>query len=357
MAVLGSDQSTRQAFQNACLNQYDAPCETSGAAMRRREFIRLAGGVAAWPIAAYAQQQSMPLIGFVSSRAPEESKPHLAGFLRGLEAFGYVDGKTATIEYRWAQGQYDRLPKLAAELVDRHPAVIAAAGGAPSARAAKLATTSIPILFVTSDSVREGLVASLNRPGGNVTGVDLMSGELSGKRLELLAQLVAAGRAIAFLANPSGAQSTSKVDEVERAAQALGRALVVVNASTDAELDSGFSRLATSGAAGLVVENDPYFDSRREHLIELTAQRSIPAIYHIREFPVAGGLMSYGASLVEAYYQMGVQVGRILKGASIADLPVIRPTKFELALNLKTAKALGLVIPPNLLAIADEVID
>ena len=326
--------------------------------MRRREFLGLVGGgIAAWSPVAHAQNQNMPLIGFLSSRSPEESKPHLAGFLRGLEAFGYIDGKTATIEYRWAQGQYDRLPKLASELTGLHPAIIAAAGGAPSARAAKLATSSIPVLFVTSDLVREGLVTSLNRPDGNVTGVDLMSGELTGKRLELLAQLVPGGSAIAFLTNPSGLQSSLQTKEVERAAHAHGRELVVVRASTDAELDSTFSTLVKSRVAGLVVENDPFFDSRREHLIGLTAQRSIPAIYHIREFPVAGGLMSYGASLVDAYYQMGVQVGRVLKGAKIADLPVIRPTKFELTINLKTAKALGLAIPPTLLAIADEVID
>ncbi len=328
--------------------------------MKRREFLGLVGGgIAAWSRVAHAQNQNMPLIGFLSSRSPEESKPHLAGFLRGLEAFGYVDGKTATIEYRWANGQYDRLPQLATELTGLHPAIIAAAGGAPSARAAKLATSSIPILFVTSDSVSEGLVSSLNRPAGNVTGVDIMSGELTGKRLELLAHLVPAGSAFAFLTNPNGVQSTlkTKTTDVERAAHALNRELVVVGASTDIELDSCLSMLAKNRVAGLVVENDPFFDSRRERLIGFTAQRLIPAIYHIREFPAAGGLMSYGASLVDAYYQMGVQVGRVLKGANIADLPVIRPTKFELTLNLKTAKALGLAIPPNFLAIADEVIE
>jgi putative ABC transport system substrate-binding protein len=325
--------------------------------MRRREFIRLVGGAAAWPVVAHAQRQSWPVIGFLSSRSPEDSKAHLAAFLRGLEAFGYVDGKSAAIEYRWANGQYDRLPKLATELADLRPAIIAAAGGAPSARAAKLATNSIPIVFVTSDSVQEGLVASLNRPEGNITGVDLMSGELTGKRLELLAQLVPAGGTIAFLANPSGLQSGSKAKEAERAAHTLGRKLVVLHASSDTELDSNFSMLSKSGVAGLVVENDPFFDSRREHLIKLAAQRSFPAIYHIREFPVGGGLMSYGANLADVYYQMGVQVGRVLKGANVADLPVVRPTKFDMTLNLKTARVLGLAIPPTLLAVADEVID
>jgi ABC-type uncharacterized transport system substrate-binding protein len=326
--------------------------------MRRREFIKLVGSAAAaWPITARAQQAAMPLIGVLSSRSPEDSRPHLAGFLRGLEAFGYVDGKTAKIEYRWANGQYDQLPKLASELVNLHPAIIVAPGGAQSARAAKLATTSIPVFFVTSDSVDEGLVASLNRPGGNVTGVDIMSGELTGKRLELLAQLVPSSRAIAFLANPSGRQSSFKAKDVERAARALGRAFVVVDANNDTEFDNIFSKLAESKVGGVVVENDPFFDSRREHLIRLAAQRSIPAIYHIREFPVAGGLMSYGASLVDAYYQVGIQAGRFLKGANFSDLPIVRPTKFELTLNLRTAKALGLTIPPNFLAIADEVIE
>ncbi len=323
--------------------------------MRRREFIALVGGAAAWPLRARAQH-SPPLIGFLSSRSPEDSKPHLAGFLRGLEAFGYVDGKTATIEYRWAKGQYDLLPKLATELTELHPTIIAAPGGAPSARAAKLATSTIPIFFVTSDSVQEGLVASLNQPGGNITGVDIMSGELTGKRLELLARLVASDRTIAFLTNARGQQSSSRANDFEAAARSPGRTFIVIDASNDAELGSIFSSLAEK-VGGVVVENDPFFDSRRERLIGLMAQHSIPAIYHIPEFPVAGGLMSYGASLVDAYYQMGIQAGRFLKGAKFADLPVVRPTKFELTLNLTTAKALGLNIPPSFLAIADEVID
>jgi putative tryptophan/tyrosine transport system substrate-binding protein len=217
--------------------------------------------------------------------------------------------------------------------------------------------TSIPIFFVTSDSVREGLVASLSRPSGNITGVDIMSGELTGKRLELLAQLVPQRGTIAFLMNTNGVRTCFKAKEAENAAQALGRSLIVVEASTDAALDNGFSMLEKNRIVGLVVENDPFFDSRREHLIDRTARLSIPAIYHIREFPAAGGLLSYGASLVEAYYQMGIQVGRVLKGAKIDDLPIVRPTKFDLTLNLKTAKALGLSIPPNFRAIADEIID
>jgi putative ABC transport system substrate-binding protein len=235
--------------------------------------------------------------------------------------------------------------------------MIAAAGGAPSARAAKSVTTSIPITFVAGDSVAEGIVASLNQPGANITGVDLMSGELTGKRLGLLAQVLPPGTPVGFLTNKKGVQSSLHANDFELAVAAMGRESVVVGASDDAEIDSSFTMLTQKKVGGLVVENDPFFDSRRVRLIQLTAQRSIPAIYHIREFPLAGGLMSYGTNLVGAYNQMGVLAGRILKGANIADLPVIRPTKFQLALNLGTAKTLGLAIPPTVLAIADELID
>lgn len=325
--------------------------------MRRREFLGLVGGGVVWPVVARAQQQTVPTIGFLSSRSPEDSKPHLEGFLRGLGAFGYVDGKTAKIEYRWANGQYDLLRKLAGELAALQPAIIAAAGGAPSARAAKSVTASIPIVFVAGDSVSEGIVASLNQPGANVTGVDLMSGELTGKRLGLLVQLLPPGTPVGFLTNKKGVQSSLRANDFELAVAAMGRESVVLEASDDTQIDNSFSTLTQKRVGGLVVENDPFFDSRRMRLIQLTAQRSIPAIYHIREFPLAGGLMSYGTNLVDAYNQMGVLVGRILKGANIADLPVTRPTKFELALNLGTAKALGLTVPTTVLAIADELID
>jgi len=324
--------------------------------MKRREFLGLVASGVAWPAVGAAQEQ-LPLIGFLSSRSPEDSKPHLAGFLRGLEAFGYVDGKTARIEYRWAYGRYEQLRQLAGELVALQPVVIAAAGGAPSARAAKSVTASIPITFVTSDSVSEGVVASLNQPGANITGMDLMSGELTGKRLELLSQLLPAGGVAGFLTNPKGVQSSLRAKDFELATPAMGREPLIVGASTDSEIDGAFSLLVQKRVTGLVVENDPFFDSRRERLIQLTAEKAIPAIYHIREFPVAGGLMSYGANLVDAYNQMGVLVGRILKGAKISDLPVIRPTKFELAVNLTTAKKLRLTIPPAVLAISDELID
>ena len=325
--------------------------------MRRREFLGCVGGAMAWPAVARAQQQTMPMIGFLSSRSPEDSKLHLDGFLRGLGAFGYIDGKTAKVEYRWANGHYDQLRKLAGELTALHPAILVAAGGAPSARAAKSVTTSIPITFVAGDSVSEGIVTSLNQPGANITGVDLMSGELTGKRLGLLAQLLPAGTPIGFLTNKKGVQSSLRANDFELAVAAMGRESLVVGASNDEEIDSSFSTLTQKKVGGLVVENDPFFDSRRQRLIQLTAQRSLPAIYHIREFPIAGGLMSYGTNLVDAYNQMGVLVGRILKGANITDLPVTRPTKFELAINLSTAKALGLTIPPTVLAIADELID
>ena len=324
--------------------------------MKRREFLGLVAGGITWPAVGQAQQQPMPLIAFLSSRSPEDSKPHLTGFLRGLEAFGYVGGKTARIEYRWANGQYDQLRKLAGELVELGPAIIVAAGGAPSARAAKSVTSSIPITFVAGDSVTEGIVASLNQPGANITGVDLMSGELTGKRLGLLAQLIPVGR-IGFLTNTKGVQSSLRARDFELAAASMNREPLVVGATTDQEIDNGFSIIIQKQVAGLVVENDPFFDSRREQLIRLTARHSIPAIYHIREFPLGGGLMSYGSNLVDAYNQMGVLAGRILKGANISDLPVIRPTKFDLTLNLGTSKALGLNVPPSLVAIADELID
>jgi putative tryptophan/tyrosine transport system substrate-binding protein len=325
--------------------------------MRRRDLLGLASaGIAAWPIRALGQQ-TIPLIGFISSRSPDDSKPHLAGFRRGLEELGFIEGKTVAIEYRWAMGQYDQLPRLAKELVELDPKAIAAPGGIPSARAARAATNSIPIFFVATDPVREGLVASLSHPGGNITGVDFMSGELTGKRLELIAQLVPGGKPIAFLADPKSPLSGVKIEQIERAARSIGRELIVRTASSDHELDQDFVMFSEGKIAGLVVENDPYFDSRRQQIIELAKQRSIPAIYHIRDFPAAGGLMSYGASLADGYHQMGVQIGRLLKGASITELPVVRPTRFELIINLRTAKELGLAVPASLFAIADETIE
>jgi putative tryptophan/tyrosine transport system substrate-binding protein len=322
--------------------------------MRRREFIAVLAATA-FPLVARAQQPTMPVIGFLSSRSPEEAAGHTAAFLQGLKAFGYADGQNVAIEYRWAKGQYERLPALASELAGLRPAVIVAAGGVASARAAKSATSSIPILFIGGDPVEAGLVMSLNRPGGNLTGVDFMTGELGAKRLELLLQLVPKAEVVGFLTNPQGPDIYLR--DAQEAAGTLGRRFVVVGASTGAEFERAFSVLVETGATALVVANDPFFDTQRDRLIALAAHRAIPAIYHIREFPAAGGLMSYGASLVGAYQQLGIQTGRVLKGANPAELAIVRPTQFELVINLKTAKALGLTVPPTLFAQADEVIE
>jgi putative tryptophan/tyrosine transport system substrate-binding protein len=323
--------------------------------IRRRSFIAQIGAAAAWPVLARAQQSNPALIGLLSSRSREEAAAQTAGLLQGLKAFGYVDGQTAKIEYRWADGDYARLPALAKELVALQPAIIITAGP-PSARAAKAATSSIPIVFVTGDGVAEGLVPSLARPVGNITGVNIMSGELGGKRLALLTQLVPQAEIVAFLTNPQN-RGDAATQDARAAAGTLGRQLVVVAASSEAEIDTSFAELVKSGAKALVVQNDPFFDSRRAQLIALAAQRRIPAIYHIREFTADGGLMSYGSSLSDAYRQAGVQAGRVLKGTGVTDLPVLQPTRFELVINLKTAAALGLTVPPALLAQADEVIE
>lgn len=326
--------------------------------MRRREFIALIGGVFALPLAANAQQASVPVIGFISSRSPDDSAPHLAACLEGLKAFGYVDGQTATIAYRWAQGDYDRLPALANEIVSLHPAVIIAGGGIPSARAIAAVTSSIPILFVGGDPVAAGLVTSLSRPTENITGVSILSGELGGKRLELLMQLASQAEVVGLLTNPQDrGDADYQIQDVQIAARTLGRRLVVVGASKGYELTKAFSALVESGATALVVQNDPFFDTVRAQMIMLAAQYRIPAIYHIREFPAGGGLMSYGPSLADAYHQAGIMAGRVLKGAKVADLPIVQPTKFELVINLRTVASLGLTVPPSLLAQADEVIE
>jgi putative ABC transport system substrate-binding protein len=329
---------------------------TVGCRMRRRNFIAaLTGAAATWPLAALGQQGSDPLIGFLSSHASDEARGQTDAFLRGLAAFGYIDGRSAKIEYRWANGQYDRLPALARELVALRPAVLVAPGGTPSARAAKSAAGTIPIVFVTSEAVRDGLVASLNRPGGNATGVDLMTGELGPKRLELLIQLVPGASVIGFLANAKNGYAETYAQDVRVAARAFGRPLVIVSA--DSELEKSFATFVEQGVKAVVVQNDASFDARRSELIQLAAKHHLPAIYHIREFPAEGGLMSYGPNLADSYYQGGLQTGRVLKGAAVADLPVVRPTRFELVINSKVAAALGLAVPASLLAQADEVIE
>jgi ABC-type uncharacterized transport system substrate-binding protein len=323
--------------------------------MKRRHFIFALGAAAACPGAARAQRPTKPLIGFLNSRSAADAAGHLAAFLQGLKAFGYIEGQTVGIEYRWANGDYERLPALARELIALNPAVIVAAGGIGSARAARSATSTIPILFVGGDPVQAGLVASLNRPGENVSGVDFMTGELGGKRLELLLHMVPNAELVGFLTNPQSPDVNLR--DAHAAATARGRRFVVVGAAMVFELETAFSRLKESGAKALIVGNDPFFDTVRERLIALAAQHAMPAIYHIREFPAAGGLMSYGASLAGAYYQLGIQTGRVLKGANPAELAVVRPTQFELVINLNTAKSIGLTVPPTLFAQADEVIE
>ena len=349
-------------LRHARANSGESRCRDPGidlvdCRMKRREFIAGLGSIAAaWPLAARAQDRP-PVIGFLSSRSRDEAAEQTAAFLRGLAAFGYVDGRSARLEYRWANGRYDRLSDMARELVSLHPAAIVAAGGTPAALAAKRATTTIPILFHTSEPVVDGIVASLNRPGGNVTGVDHMTSELGGKRVELLMQMVPAAKVIGFLTNTASARIEVAASDVRKAAGALHAQVRVVGGSSAAELETAFGRLVEQRADAVVVQNDASFDSRRGELLRLAAKHRLPAIYHIREYPVEGGLMSYGPSFTDTYFQLGIQTGRILKGANVAELPVVRSTRFELVLNLKTAKTLGLTVPPSLLALADEVIE
>ena len=324
--------------------------------MHRREFITLLGGAAAaWPLMARAQ--ALPVIGFLSTRSQEEAASHTAAFLGGLAQTGFVDGQNLRIQYRWSSGRYDLLPTLAAELVGLRVAAIVAAGD-PAAVAAKTATTSIPIIFMIGDDpVRIHLVGSLNRPGSNATGVSLISSALGAKRLELLCEVLPNISLVALLVNPKNPNADAHAQEVETAARALGRKILVLRASTETEIESSFTTLVREGARALIVQNDPFFDARRDQFVALVARQEIPAIFHIREFPAAGGLISYGPSLVNSYREFGIQVGKILKGASPSDLPVVRPTTFELVINLKTAKALGIDVSLQLQQRADEVIE
>ena len=325
--------------------------------MNRRTFVAAVLGSAFADPAFVLAQMTLPVIGFLSSRSPEESTPHVNAFRKGLSEEGFIEGRNVTIEYRWARGRYQRLPAFASELVALNVNAMVAAGGAPSALAAKAATTTIPIIFVTGDDpVRLGIVASFNRPGGNLTGVSFFTNELGGKRFELLCELVPNVSTVGLLVNPNDPGAEPQTRDVQRAADTSGRKLLVLRASKESELDASFATLNRERVRALVVHNDPFFDSQRDRLITLAAHNSIPAIYHIREFPAAGGLMSYGASLVDAYRQVGIYTARILKGEKPSDLPVTRPTKFELVINLKTAKALGITIPQSLLLRADEVV-
>jgi ABC-type uncharacterized transport system substrate-binding protein len=325
--------------------------------MNRRELLFLLGCAMTAAPALRAQQKAMPVIGFLGSTSPGPFAPYVAAFRQGLSETGYVEGQNLAIEYRWAEDHYDRLPALAADLVGRKVDVIATGGGPPSILAAKNATSSIPIVFSTGDAVGEGLVASLARPGGNLTGVSILTVELYPKRLELLSELVPLARVIALLVNPNNPQTEGVIRDVQEAARTKGVTLPVLQAGIESEFGTAFASLVQLQAGGLVVGADAFFTSRREQLVALASRHAVPAIYPWREFAAAGGLISYGTSLTAAYRQLGIYAGKILKGAKRADLPVQQPTTFELVVNLNTAKALGLTVPPSILARADEVIE
>jgi putative ABC transport system substrate-binding protein len=329
--------------------------------MRRRDFSTLLGGAATastvWPFAARAQQKAMPVIGFLGNGAPGPSAVAVAGVRQGLSETGYVEGQNLTIEYRWAEGRLDRLPALAADLVGRKVDVIVA-GGDSGAHAAKGATSTIPIVFIAGDDpVGDGLVASLARPGGNLTGVSFLTAELHPKRFELLSELVPQARVIALLVNPTIPATERLMRAVQEAAQAKGLQLHILKASTESEIDVAFAALVQGQAGALVSSGNPFFYHRREQLVALAARYAVPAIYGLREYATAGGLISYGVSFSAVFLQVGIYAGKILKGAKPADLPVLQPTTFELVINLKTAKALGIEIPPRLRERADEVIE
>jgi putative ABC transport system substrate-binding protein len=327
--------------------------------MKRREFVRLFGGAAvSWPLAVYAQQRPIPVIGFVNAASPGPLRQQIAAFREGLKDSNYVESQNVAVEYRWAEGQYDRLPALVADLVRQQVSVIVAGGGAPAVLAAKAATTTIPIVFSAGgDPVRSGLVASLNQPSGNITGVYQFTSGLEAKRLGLLHEMLPKATPIAVLINPKFMDAENQLRDVQEAGARLGVQLVIVRANAESDFDAAFSALVGQRAGALLVSASPVFDIRREQLVVLAARHAVPAIFEWRDFAVAGGLMSYGTSLADAYRQVGVYAGQILKGAKPVDLPVVQSTRFELVINLNTAKALGIEVPPTLLARADEVIE
>jgi putative tryptophan/tyrosine transport system substrate-binding protein len=324
--------------------------------LKRREFITLAGGaIAAWPLA--ARGQPMPVIGFMSSRSPEDSANGLAAFRKGLSESGLIEGKNLAIEFRWARGAYDRLPALAAELVSNKVTVLVTAGGDPSAQAGKAATSTIPIVFISADPMKSGLVASLNRPGGNATGVYFPTEELEPKRLGLLHEHFPHVTLFGALINPKRQTSADQALELTEAVRKISRPVVILTASTDAELEAAFATLAQQRVAAMVVAADPFFDTRRDRIIALAAQHKLPALYHSREYVMEGGLMSYGVSFSEAYRWLGIYASKVLLGTKPAELPVMQSVKFELVINMKTAKALAFAVPDKLLALADEVVE
>jgi len=326
--------------------------------VKRRDFITLLGGAAAWPLAARAQQPTLPVIGLLGAPSAAPYERYVAAVHQGLKEAGYIEHQNVPMEYRWANSQYDRLPGLAADLVSRRVAVIVPIGGAPAVLAAKAATSTIPIVFnMGADPIGLGLVTNLNRPGGNITGVAMMTLEIETKRLELLHELAPASTPIAILLNPSNAQAQGQEREAQAAAPVIGRKVLILKAGTEHEIERAFATLVRERAAALLVGGDTFFTSQATLFVVLTARHSIPTVYPFRSFVDAGGLMSYGSSLLDAYRQTGVYTGRVLKGEKPADMPIVQPTKFELVINLKTARAVGIPIPATLLARADEVIE
>jgi ABC-type uncharacterized transport system substrate-binding protein len=326
--------------------------------VRRRAFITLLGGAAAWPVAARAQQTAMPVVGFLGGPSAAPYERYIAAVHQGLKEAGFIEQRNVAMEYRWADGQYDRLPALAAELASRRVAVIIPIGGAPATLAAKAATSTIPIVFnLGADPIQLGLVSNLSRPGGNITGIAMMTLEVERKRLELLHELAAGSSSIAVLLNPSNDQTQAQETDAQTAARFINRQILVLKARTEDEINAAFAELARERIGALLVGADAFFNSQVTLIVVLAARHAVPTIYPFKSYVDAGGLMSYGSSLLDAYRQTGVYAGRVLKGEKPADLPIVQPTKFELVINLKIAKALGIAIPPTLLARADEVIE
>jgi putative tryptophan/tyrosine transport system substrate-binding protein len=326
--------------------------------MRRRDFIALLGGAAIWPLAARAQQPTIPVIGFLGSATPDAYGAYVMAFRQGLSETGYVEGRNVTTEYRWAEGQYDRMPALVADLLRRQAVALAVTGSTAAVQAANAATQTIPIVFaIGADPVKFALVASLSRPGGNVTGVSFLANLLVAKQLEVLHELIPAAAIVGFLVNPNNPNVESDMNNARLAADTLGRKLVVVSARTGDDVDVAFAVLTQERANALLISPDPLFSVRRDQVVALATRHALPTMYSSREYALAGGLLSYGPDQADAYRQVGVYIGRILKGERPSDLPVMQPTKFEMVINIKTAKALSLEVPPTLLSRADEVIE